>query len=272
MLRPECRYRGQLGFRGATKMRKGSWQFLVALAGATILSASPAMGQASQTWVSGTGSGNSCTRAQPCRTFAQAYAVTAIGGQIQVLSSGEFGRLDIKKSITIKAEGVLGGIVVNEFNGINIDVPSVSHVVLDGLDIDGTPGGSVGILVLGGGRVLIRNTTIRNFSSAGIYLNGLDADTNGLTIDNVLILNAQKGVWVSAIGPGFNNVYVRNSTIIGSSMAGISASGSNSRVKISGNLVHGTPKSLAILTDADVESYGDNILSQGDAPASILKK
>jgi hypothetical protein len=253
-------------------MNKALLKFAGPIAVASAMSATPALGQASQTWVSGTGSGSACTRTQPCRTFAQAYAVTEAGGQIQVLSSGEFGPLYIKKSITIKAEGALGSIVANEYNGITIDVYGFERVVIDGLDIDGTPNGSVGIMVLGGGHVLIRNTAIRNFSSAGIYLNGLDSDTNGLTIDNVLILNAQKGIWVSQNGPGFNEVAVRNSTIIGGAgKLGISASGSNSRVRISGNMIR-FAKSLDIQTGAVVESFGDNILSPGDAPIPIQKK
>lgn len=253
-------------------MHKGSWQLLIALAIASVLSASPATGQAAQTWVSGSGTGNSCTRAQPCRTFAQAYAVTATGGQIQVLTSGDFGRLDIKKSITIKADGAVGSIVVAAFNGINIDAPSNARIVLEGLDIDGTPDGAVGILVLGAREVVVRNTTIRNFSSAGIYVNNLEPGTINLTVDNALILNAQKGVWVSAFGGGNSTAFVGNSTIIGSALAGIRASGQQSRVEISGNVINRTPQSLDILNGAVIASYGDNVLSDGDAPTSVSKE
>lgn len=254
-------------------MRKALWQFHVALAGASILSASPAMGQAAQTWVSGTGTNNgSCTRTQPCRTFAAAYAVTATGGQIQVLSGGEFGRFDIKKSITIKAEGVLGSIVVNEFNGFTIDAPSTARVVLDGLDFDGTPDGVVGILIMGAREVVVRNTTIRNFSSAGIYVNNLEPGTINLTVDNTLIHNAYHGIWVSANGGGFSNAYVWDSKIIGSALVGIQAVGANSRVEISGNVINRTPQSLDIINGAVIASYGDNVLSAGDAPSSVSKR
>lgn len=253
-------------------MRNGVRLSFFALAIASALSASPAMGQAAQTWVSATGTSNACTRTQPCRTFAQAYAATATGGQIQVLNSGDFGPLDIKKSITIKAEGALGGIVATVNNAINIDAPASARIVLEGLDIDGSPNGRVGILVLGAGQVVVRNTTIRNFSSAGIYVNNLKATGSiDLTVDNALIHNAQKGIWVSTIGDD-STAYVWNSTIIGSTLAGIRASGQRTRVEISGNVVNRTPESLDIVSGAVIASYGDNVLSDGDAPSSVSKR
>lgn len=253
-------------------MRKGLRQGLIVLGAASILPASPAMGQAAQTWVSGTGTNNgNCTRAQPCRTFAAAYAVTATGGQIQVLNSGEFGRFDIKKSITIKADGAVGSVVVTAFNGFNIDAPSNARIVLEGLDFDGSPNGAVGILILGAREVIVRDTTIRNFSSAGIYVNNLKSSAINLTVDNALIHNAQTGIRVSTID-GSSTALVRNSVIVGTSYAGISAGGAKSRVEITGNAINRTPQSIAIVNGGVVASYGDNVLSEGDEPSSVSKR
>ncbi|ROZ69375.1 right-handed parallel beta-helix repeat-containing protein [Ramlibacter sp. WS9] len=255
-------------------MRDALWQFLGALAAASILSASPAMGQTAQTWVSSTGTPNGlCSRTQPCRTFSQAYGATLNGGQIQVLDSGSFGgQLDIKKSITIKAVGALGSIVVTGYNGLVIDAPADARIVIEGLDIDGGRDGAVGILILGGGQVVVRNTTIRNFSSAGIYINNLVGRGRiFLTVDNARINNAEKGIWVSTLGDA-STAYVWNSVIVGSGMTGIQAVGPQSRVEISGNVINRTPQSLHFYDGAAIASYGDNVLSDGDAPSSVLKK
>src|SRR5260370_34927307 len=59
-----------------------------------------------RTWVSGTGSdSNPCTRAQPCLTFYQAYGVTAVGGEIDVLNGGDYGILNIRHALTIASAG-----------------------------------------------------------------------------------------------------------------------------------------------------------------------
>src|SRR5688572_24992148 len=68
--------------------------------------------QASRTWVSGVGDdANPCSRTAPCKTFAGAISKTAANGEINVLDPGGFGAVTITKSLTISAEGTLGGIV-----------------------------------------------------------------------------------------------------------------------------------------------------------------
>jgi hypothetical protein len=60
--------------------------------------------------------------------------------------------------------------------------------------------------------------------------------------------------------------------ITGSALAGIRSNGQNSRVEISGNVINRSPESLDINTGSVIASYGDNILSAGDAPSAVLKK
>jgi hypothetical protein len=77
---------------------------------------SSASGQAQRTFVSGLGSdGNPCTRAAPCRNFAQATSGTSAGGEVVVLDSAGYGVVSsITKSIPITAPpgGVCGNIGV----------------------------------------------------------------------------------------------------------------------------------------------------------------
>src|SRR2546426_11184534 len=84
--------------------------------------AAVAQAQATRTWVSGVGDDlNPCSRTAPCKTFAGAISKTAAGGEINCLDSGGFGSVTITKSITIKCEGVIAGVLASGTFGININ-------------------------------------------------------------------------------------------------------------------------------------------------------
>ena len=83
------------------------------LIGSSVALASPALAQATRTWVSGVGDdANPCSRTAPCKTFAGAIGKTAIGGEINALDSGGFGAVTITKSITIDASSAVATAVV----------------------------------------------------------------------------------------------------------------------------------------------------------------
>src|SRR5882724_8186437 len=96
--------------------------------------ASFAQAQATRTWVSGVGDDvNPCSRTAPCKTFAGAISKTAAAGEINVLDPGGFGAVTITKSISIVCEGVTGGIAASFTNGVTVNVPDGSEVLLQGL-------------------------------------------------------------------------------------------------------------------------------------------
>src|ERR1700754_1407697 len=88
---------------------------LLALAGTTLALlavSAPAHAQATRTWVSGVGDDlNPCSRTAPCKTFAGAISKTATGGEINCIDNGAYGAVTITKSITIKCEGVIAGVL-----------------------------------------------------------------------------------------------------------------------------------------------------------------
>src|SRR5262249_25158113 len=129
-----------------------------------------AYAEATRTWVSGVGDdGNPCSRTAPCKTFAVAISKTASGGEINVLDPGGFGAVTITNSITISSEGFEAGVLVSGTNGIVVDVPNATDVVvLRGLDIEGMGTGLSGITVLTGGTVFVEKCTIEKFTTAGI--------------------------------------------------------------------------------------------------------
>src|SRR4029077_20963890 len=77
------------------------------LAFAATLSAAPAQAQNGRSFVSGHGlDTNTCTLAQPCRTFAVAFAHTNAGGEIDVLDPAGYGPVTITHDISIVNDGV----------------------------------------------------------------------------------------------------------------------------------------------------------------------
>ena len=144
-----------------------------AIASLALLGAAPAYAQASRTWVSGVGDDvNPCSRTAPCKTFAGAISKTATNGEINCLDSAGFGAVTITKSMTIKCEGTVGGILAAGTNGVNINdsasgSPGTAIVTLSGLDIEGFATGINGINFISGAAVHVHKTQIRGFRANG---------------------------------------------------------------------------------------------------------
>lgn len=240
------------------------------------LIATPAMAQATRTWVSGVGDDvNPCSRTAPCKTFAGAISKTAAGGEINVLDPGGFGGVTITKSITIRSDSVEAGVLVSGTSGITINAAATDRIVLDGLDIEGLSNGTStnGINILSARDVIVRNTSIRGFNAAatgnGIMLNSTNKVT--LTVENVLIFNSTVGI--NVISPGLNgSARIYNSQIISNTGAGVRVSGAGNRAQLSNVVVDRSAKSLEILSGGVINSFGDNILAAPTDTPTLLPK
>jgi hypothetical protein len=213
---------------------------------------------------------NPCSRTAPCKTFAGAISKTAAGGQISILDPGGFGTVTITKSITLKADGDLGSILASGVTGIIINAAATDKVVIDGIDIDGAGGtlGTIGIRILSARDVFVYRSNIRNFSQAGIQVEGTNQIS--LTVEDTSIFNAGRGINVISSG-GNGTARVYNSILAANSIAGISVSGAGNKAEISGDQIIRSPKGLEILTGGVVNSYNDNVLTAGDAPVILPK-
>ena len=253
-------------------MKKTLVTVCAAVAVFLVVPAAPAFAQATRTWVSGVGDdANPCSRTAPCKTFAGAISKTAAGGEINALDPGGYGGVTITKAMTIRAEGVVAGVLVSGTNGIVINAAASDKVVLEGLDIEGLGTSLGGIRVIQARDVLVRNTVIRGFNNAagaGILVNG--ATQISLVAENVSIFNNTVGILVSSTG-GNGAVRVYGSTIVANSAAGIRVTGAGNRAEISGSRIIRSPKGLEILSGGTIYSYGDNVLTVGDAPTVIPK-
>jgi hypothetical protein len=217
----------------------------------------PAHAQATRTFVSGVGNdADPCSRTAPCKTFAGAISKTFINGEIDCLDPGGFGTLTITKSITIDCSGTLGSVLASGTNGFNINIPVNANdpfrtVRLRGLTINGTgASGTIGtrtglrgvsisqaatVIIedtvisdfsiegiadrrTTGGKLLIRNSVIRDNTSSGIVA-AATGGTNNVSIENVHSINNGFGV-ATATG---NKVSIVRSVFAGNTTAGIEA-------------------------------------------------
>jgi hypothetical protein len=231
--------------------------------------ASLAQAQATRTWASGVGDdANPCSRTAPCKTFAGTISKTAVNGEINCLDSGGFGSVTITKSITIKCEGVIGGITAAGVNGININdsatgTPGTAIVTLSGLDLDGAGTGINGINFIRGAALHVHKTQIRGFRGAtggnGILIapsaglakifvadsyitdNGVSSNdagilirpTNGasanVSVNRVQLENNINGIFSDGSGVGgSSNLTVKDTVVGGGSNNGIAIDGTGS--------------------------------------------
>ena len=217
----------------------------------------PAHAQATRTWVSGVGDDlNPCSRTAPCKTFAGAISKTFINGEIDCLDPGGYGAVTVTKSITIDCTGTFGSILASGTTGVIINIPVSANdplrtVRLRGLSINGSgPSGTIGTrtgvrgvkildaLVVeiedtvitdfttagiqdsrttAGGKLMVRNTVVRDVTLTGIGAGG--ANPNNVTLENVHSINNGFGL-ATATG---NRVSIKRSVFSGNTTAGVEA-------------------------------------------------
>lgn len=145
--------------------------------------------QATRTWVSGVGDdANPCSRTAPCKTFAGAISKTAASGEINALDPGGFGAVTITKSITIDGGGFIAGVLVSGTNGIVINTPSASDVVvLRNLDMDGLGTGLSAVKLLNAGALRLEDIKAYGFGASSANTIDLSGSTNAAA--NVVLQN-----------------------------------------------------------------------------------
>jgi hypothetical protein len=234
----------------------------------------PAFAQAVRTWVSGVGDdANPCSRTAPCKTFAGSISKTAAGGEINCLDPGGFGTLTITKSISILCNFTEGGVSSPNVNGFTVNMPNATdRAVLDGLDIDGAGTGLNGVRMIGQGKLIIRNSSIKNVAGFGVdFQSPAGAPAPRVLIQNSFITNAAGGFNVQGVSGAALNGQVINTLIDSNVSFGIQVNGVNNIVVVSASTVTGNNTALVISNSGQVVSYGNNVIRGGvGVPTSTL--
>ncbi len=200
----------------ASRRRLRTAKLLLAVLVMTFLPASPALAQATRTWVSGVGDdANPCSRTAPCKTFAGAISKTAPRGEINVLDPGGFGGVSITKSITIQACNSQAGVLVSGTNAIVVNAGPNDTVNLRCLDVNGIGTGLHGIRVLAAKSVNITDSDIYGFVRNGVDIQSSTGSTTVLLARNFIHKVSGAGVMVAPPSGGTTRVTLRDNDISG---------------------------------------------------------
>jgi hypothetical protein len=261
-----------------------------ALASSAVLfacAASPVLASNSRSFVSIFGDdANSCTTAQPCRTFQHAHDVTQSGGEIEPITAGGYGSVIITKSIKI-LNGGAGAVSTTAPAGgaaITINAQSTDTIVIEGLQISGLGVGAFGIVFNSGARLTVSNSRFTDFhlgeqpdSGSGILCNGQTSalmtlvvsdsyfvhnDNTGILAEGAQVLNAavqrstfvKNAAGIDLIGSGGGRIIVDSSTFT-ENFTGLLAAGPMN-VYLSKSIFMGNTNGLN--STAITQSYGDN--------------
>jgi len=256
---------------------------------------------ASKVWVSNSGvdSGTCGAVASPCATFQQAHNNVAVGGEIGVLTPGDYGgtgnaRVNISKSVFVTNDGSGEATISTNGGGegIDVDVGAGGIVGLRGLILDGQASANEGIGIHAAAAVHIQNCVIRNFEQSGfgivlessvntqlfvsdsiVFNNGSAASTGGIlitpfttavsvVIDRVHLENNVVGLLVDGTAGTGNgaHVIVRDSVISGNASDGIRA------VSASGK----APAFIVVERSSSVNNGGIGINANGPHATIVL--
>ena len=265
----------------------------LAIALAAMLDALPADAQQTYTAVAAPTSqlqlpspGGTCGKVtNPCRTLQEAYNVTAAGGEIDVLTPGNYGPLTISHAISIQGHGFASIQQPSSAdNAVTISAGASDAITLNGLLMDGEGSGSNGISITSVASVQILNCVARHFAYAGIVFASSNSGSNLLVTNTVLSDNGAYGIYVPAV-PGLvvldrvtanNNGFLAplpvtgagayvwaptmiSNSVLSNNLIGFETSGPNAwlaKSVVTGNSVYGI-----FLHGGTVYSYGDNFIS-----------
>ena len=208
-----------------------------------LLVAMSASAQVARVFLAGTGNdaGDCTNQATPCRSLQGAVTACPVDGEIIILDNGGYGGATITKSLTVNASA---GVVAFIARTITVNTASTDKVVLRGLSMNGVVFGDAnGIASIGGGTLVVENSVIAGFASAGINQTG-----SNLIVNNCEFRNNGAGLFVgsgnatviessrfeyNAFGVrsfgGSANVIIRNS-VLANNTVGVSAIGLSSSV------------------------------------------
>jgi len=251
-------------------------------------------------WVSKAGADSPTCGAvtAPCKSFMQAHANVAAGGEIGVLTPGDYGSLTVSKSVDITNDGT-GEAGIQAAGGLAMFIAAGAGdiVGLRGLVIDGLGTGAAGIQIAQASAVHIQSCVIRNFETSNgpltfglqltptgnsqlfvsdtlVYNNGSGAATGGINIvpsgsgsanavlDRVHLENNVRGLWVDGSQSTGNgaHVVVRDSVVSGNAGDGILATSAPGQA----------PAFIVVERTAAVNNTGTGIRASGPRATMLL--
>lgn len=214
---------------------------------------------------------NPCSRAAPCRDISSAVAAVGDGGEVVVLDSGDFGAVEITKSVQVVApEGVhaviapVTGIVVpGDPNGattaVLVNAPGAT-VVMRNIVVQRQGQIDSGIRATSVGALQIENCIVNGFQSGGSD-SGIFFQASGrLMVRDTTARNNDHGILVAAPAGGTAHASVDQCRLDGNNSTGLIAA-SNSRVTVTNTVAtheRGDATGFLVSSDSPAELNCDN--------------
>ena len=194
-----------------------------------LLVATSASAQVARVFLAGTGNdaGDCTNQATPCRSLQGAVTQCPINGEIIILDNGGYGGATITKSLTVNASA---GVVAFIARTITVTIGATDKVVLRGLSMNGVVFGDAdGIAFTGGGTLVVENSIVAGFTTAGI--DQVAAGSN-LIVNNCGFRNNSAGVLNSTFSDTNSNTVIENSRFEHNTAFGVDAEHGTTNVSI----------------------------------------
>jgi len=199
--------------------------------------------------------------ASPCATFQRAHDNISAGGEIGVLTPGDYGvptnpvtaGIFISKSVSITSDTVGEAGILNTSSlsvAVNIDAAASDVVGLRGLVLDGLGAGAKGIQASHLSALHVQNCVIRNFEGSSSPYGIATLSTSGriaLFVSDTLIYNNGSasnsgGILLGAMGGSISAVLDRvrlENNVIGLNVLNLGAATDNFRVTVRDTTISG---------------------------------
>ena len=239
---------------------------------AAMSAGAPAYATTSMTYVMGEGADmGACDVWSPCLTLAYALAQTTAGGTINVEDSGNYGAVVINKALTIRSDSSDPVMIAS----IQINAAPTDQVEIIGLTFNGMNGTTpytYGVQVTQAAQVLISGCKFWNYGTSGtpsgaVYIAPISFSR--VTVTDTQMFNNAVGVTITlaptAVAGSSAHLKIFHSFLSSNTDAGIRAIGTGNDALIESSQIFGSTKAVDLQNGGAARSYGDNVITNGDA-------
>ena len=237
-----------------------------------LAAASPAHAGAVFVSGAGTDSGTCSDKTTACRTLAYAYSQissTSTNAYIFVLDPDLAGPLTITKPTAIIGLSPGAALAVMSGDMLTVTAGTSDAVTIIGLQLVTLPGSQNNALnIQTAGTVTLDHVSISGFGNSAINLVPT-AGSVRLTVKTGFIHDNLNGVLLGSNG-GSSHLKMFDSIVLSNTNAGVAVTGSGNNALFSNTQLLGSAAALELLSGAQAISYGNNVITNGNAPTQVL--
>ena len=228
----------------------------------------PAGATVARTWLAQNGSDSgSCTFAAPCATIAYAAGQTVAGGEVILLDGGNYAGGTVSKSLAIRGAGIKPTV-----NSITVAAAAGDRVMFDNIAFsakqgDGSTAFASGLVLWSGSDVLVSHCLFEAYSTA---IDAQGPSIIRLTITDTLVYGSSNyGIRSLGINGGQLKIKMFDTKLAANTQAGVYLDAAGSDLLVAGSTILGSTSAVRLLSGATGRSYGNNVITNGDALTAV---